>query len=963
MKGNIEGTIEDCELRVQPTRGAYVKYLGISGFSATVKKEKGGMPFYPVAVELAEIRKGVLTYRGQKYSVREIRVSNFNTGKTLEFSIDGGIEGLGNIRTKGEGIFGEKRSDIKGEYSLSKVNMARVFKDYEGLADSRGTFTYRDERLSMNGGVEAPYFSLMEKFLKKPIVSRNNTCHIHLVRVGEITHVVLTGLSYKATPVSLKFTSNQRKLVHLELNTGFVDIPDLVEYIDLNKFSEKDWGPLSLIKDGEVRIVRFIYEDHKPLQAQMDLRGVEAGTGTFVFRNVEGSLQISHPVLNLSNFSGSFGTGRVYDISGSVPLKLNRDVDIRGKYSLCLKDLERLAATEKIALVSGTTEGAIEVHGRKDRGFSVEGAGTVRDGQFVWNRVPLGASGNYTFQNTSFAFDPLRITSEGTEVLVRGTAGRDLTSLKVKGVVGARDIAKLLPRRDWGLNGSVGVDGRVEVQSGSFMASGLVGMTDLAFQVPRYVRKDRGVTSSAVVSLRREENGEVIVDDLSYRLGALSVRASGKAGKRKISDLKLIVNAPEIDKLSNIFFFSDANPRGSLKADVEAKEIIYPLKKLPVMKGFVTVRNGSLHVPALTKPFQNIDLVSKFEGERFAIDVRGLQVGESFLRGARLLIDGIDAPVFNLAAEFDRFNPDDFGKRQKKRFTVPFIDEESLMARTSGTFVIKVKGLQAKGITARDALVAGDFGNRTLVLTEAKAVTNDGDLNLRGSARLTSPAEIDVAAKLRNVTAREVLSLLQARADVLEGAGSIDMSVKSSGSNSEELLSHASGTISVLSRDGVIRKWNILSKILALLNVYDLFRGRVDLTREGFHYRRLSGTFDGREGVFRTDNFLIDSPAMIITGQGDIDLARSRIDGKMTASPLVTMDKLIDWIPLLRSIVKERKTGLLFFVYDVKGPIKDPEITSSYIQSMGTRAFYILRNIFMLPKEVFDQLPKEFPEK
>ena len=56
--------------------------------------------------------------------------------------------------------------------------------------------------------------------------------------------------------------------------------------------------------------------------------------------------------------------------------------------------------------------------------------------------------------------------------------------------------------------------------------------------------------------------------------------------------------------------------------------------------------------------------------------------------------------------------------------------------------------------------------------------------------------------------------------------------------------------MSLMSRDGVIRRWNILSKILALTNVYDLFQGRVDLTREGLVYRGSAPPFEGKTASF-----------------------------------------------------------------------------------------------------------------
>ena len=104
-----------------PSKGLYVKYFAISDFTIRIGKERGHIGFYPVPVELAVIRKGTVEYEGRTYVLREMRVTNFNTGGKLEFSIDGGIEGQGNLKTRGEGIFGEKRSDLRGEYSSDNL--------------------------------------------------------------------------------------------------------------------------------------------------------------------------------------------------------------------------------------------------------------------------------------------------------------------------------------------------------------------------------------------------------------------------------------------------------------------------------------------------------------------------------------------------------------------------------------------------------------------------------------------------------------------------------------------------------------------------------------------------------------------------------------------------------------------------------------------------------------------------
>ena len=92
---------------------------------------------------------------------------------------------------------------------------------------------------------------------------------------------------------------------------------------------------------------------------------------------------------------------------------------------------------------------------------------------------------------------------------------------------------------------------------------------------------------------------------------------------------------------------------------------------------------------------------------------------------------------------------------------------------------------------------------------------------------------------------------------------------------------------------------------------------------------------------------------------GDIDAAGKEIDGEMTLSPLVTMDRIINLIPLLRDTFREKKSGFLFFVYSIKGPLDDPEIQSSYVRSVEERIVYLLRNVIKLPKALWDQLRKE----
>ncbi len=169
----------------------------------------------------------------------------------------------------------------------------------------------------------------------------------------------------------------------------------------------------------------------------------------------------------------------------------------------------------------------------------------------------------------------------------------------------------------------------------------------------------------------------------------------------------------------------------------------------------------------------------------------------------------------------------------------------------------------------------------------------------------------------------------------------------------KELTGNISGDLAVYSQNGLIKRWNLLSKIFGLLNVYDIFRGKSDLSKEGLPYTRMGATFLINNGIFNTKDFLIDSPSMLITGNGNLDMKKSEIDAAVTVSPLVTVDKTIYKIPILGNILEKKGKGFLNVVYNVKGQLDNPDINVSFTNSVGYETIEFLKNILVLPKGMF----------
>jgi hypothetical protein len=79
------------------------------------------------------------------------------------------------------------------------------------------------------------------------------------------------------------------------------------------------------------------------------------------------------------------------------------------------------------------------------------------------------------------------------------------------------------------------------------------------------------------------------------------------------------------------------------------------------------------------------------------------------------------------------------------------------------------------------------------------------------------------------------------------------------------------------------------------------------------------------------------------------------VDGKLIVSLFVALNRTIDYIPILRSIFKRREGGFVYVAYDMKGLIRDLQLSTSYVETTGKRLLDLLKNIILLPIEVFEK--------
>jgi uncharacterized protein YhdP len=143
------------------------------------------------------------------------------------------------------------------------------------------------------------------------------------------------------------------------------------------------------------------------------------------------------------------------------------------------------------------------------------------------------------------------------------------------------------------------------------------------------------------------------------------------------------------------------------------------------------------------------------------------------------------------------------------------------------------------------------------------------------------------------------------------------------------------GSMSVTVRDGRLDRFTLLSRLLGLIDIKSWLTARIpDPTRAGLPFEVILGDFEGRGGVFWTENFIVHGPVMDIAAKGSIDVDRNLLDMEVGMFPFRTVNWLIEMVPIVGWHVAGGTEGLLAAYVQVSGPLSDPKVVPKPITSV-----------------------------
>jgi uncharacterized protein YhdP len=220
------------------------------------------------------------------------------------------------------------------------------------------------------------------------------------------------------------------------------------------------------------------------------------------------------------------------------------------------------------------------------------------------------------------------------------------------------------------------------------------------------------------------------------------------------------------------------------------------------------------------------------------------------------------------------------------------------------------------------------------------------------------PADAELSVRATGLLVEDVLKLAGEKGGGITGEARVTGTIRGHGKNPHGLYPTLNGKAEVLLENGRIfkSKERVTWKIISILNLPAVLQGKVDLEKDGMPYNKISATVLARNGLFETENMIIDSPIVKITAAGNYDLPTDQIDMVWAVSPFGSYSQFLKTIPLFGRLFAGDRKGVATALFSVKGSIQDPEVTYLPMKSFATGmtglahlAFDILKNTVMLP--------------
>jgi uncharacterized protein YhdP len=168
--------------------------------------------------------------------------------------------------------------------------------------------------------------------------------------------------------------------------------------------------------------------------------------------------------------------------------------------------------------------------------------------------------------------------------------------------------------------------------------------------------------------------------------------------------------------------------------------------------------------------------------------------------------------------------------------------------------------------------------------------------------------------------------------------------LESRGATGAERKRNLTGNFQLEIKDGLARRLELLVRILNVMDLTRWFSFHLpDLTQKGIRFRSVTGDFNVKKGIYSTENLVVDSDDISITGTGQVDGPNETLDAIIALRPFPRLGSVVSAIPLIGPGIAGIKDSVLVASFRVQGPVDDATITPAPLSTLSEFFFSTLK--------------------
>jgi uncharacterized protein involved in outer membrane biogenesis len=789
---------------------------------------------------------------------------------------------------------------------------------------------------------------------------------------GLLTPQPTFAVTLSASPVLLSrlFTVLPAEWVHPQLAAVIKDreIDGMVEMISATVMGSVVAGP-QLSMTGEFRVKEgqaLIGESRVPATGLAALVSVEAGR------------------LKVSNLSGLYGTIQMKESKALVSfLEAGPwlEMDITGTMTAAdlFQFLSKTITSEQLSRLladSREVEGNATLTFRMVGPLNQPGGVTFAGGEITVQQLSLtnpllpkrltALQGRFVLSDGGTQFDQVTGQLGDLALQISGgiTGGKNSAFqdflVRVNG--DADDMVKMLPSQGVSTGVVEGLVNGAVVLTGPTLSPhmrGEVVLTESKVTLPGLVEKPIGAQATLEFDgIFPPQGPGVLFDRLELIVPPIRLPVKGKIqlGERFSIDAALSTGTLSLSRVPE-WIAKGGFEAGNIELSLDMKGKGFDWKTWRTT-GWLALTNGLMNVSGVEGPIQDLYLRAHLVKNVAEIKRLSFRLRDSDVTLEGTIRNWAVKPVITTKIESNQMDLDLLIPKGERSPIREFLETLAATSKVQATVSMArghYKHIKFGSLSARVMIQDG-----VLDLDRVSGRSPNGEVAGRVVVQLPrkQPADAEISLRATGLPVEDVLKLFGPKGGIATGEARITGTIRGHGRNPHGLYPTLNGKVDLLIEDGRILKSQerAIWKIISILNLPAVLQGKVDLEKEGLPYDKITATILVQNGLFETENLIIDSPIVKITAAGSYDLPTDQVDMVWAVSPFGSYSQFLKTIPLFGRLFAGDRKGIATALFAVKGSIEDPDVTYLPMKSFATGvtglaqlAFDILKNTLMLP--------------